>query len=1265
MTLRDALVSIRSGSDRLIGTGFIIYKDGTHVYILTCKHVHDDVIASAAKRNKEPLIDGVAKYTVVSDLAVAAEKNVDLAVLQVSLSEKENQDALGDKPVAQLADLVFNSRARLSVAAFQKLEGDTNTRQNFLYEPADLPYEVSATFFLRNAQDHPIDSGNSGSPVVLRDDEQIERAIAVVSEIDAAAFRKNEDGRLIKAIRIRELSTVWSEAQWPAGFGIFQQEGVIDGSLEIEESLVGEIEDFREPMSVKLLIGASAPRSTLSLSNEVATIQDILSKLLLNTRTQSQFDIQVYELAEDGQHIQRLISNRNYGTAAEPLPTDYGDFDIVLLLLWHNLGEDDVIAQIYKQVRSEFSADNPSKQVFVLLKDSKPSLESDEGEKIEPERRNTRNFYNEFEREANHFTRFHPKHFEDAFEMHLRDYMRLAVRYHRTHQGIQRRLENKVDGDATTSAGVAQTVVPNPYKGLAQYRQSDAQYFFGRIDEVDSLVDTLANPDLGLLAVIGASGSGKSSVVRAGLLHRLTLGAIQGSRDWIIVEIKIDGDEDNQLDILAEDLLKTIPEADAGEDKVRLRDIKKWLQSVDGIHELKTVVLKNSPPGTRLLFFIDQFEEIFTLIQEESPREDFIKFIADAAKVNDVQFVLTVRSDFYHRCIEYPQLKDLFKDGTIPLIAPYRDALLGIITRPAIYHGFAFEDASLPRIILEDAGAASSTLPLVSYMLFELTQRAIEAQRNLLSMEDYQALGRVAGILEKAADDALEPFVNEPEFDERFNAVFRNLVTVNDAGTATKKPALWKNIPQTEHPIVEALVQKRLLQSDDPYAESEKSGERVVEISHEALLLNWDRLRTWINETQSDLLMLRRVESSAAEWQEAREQLKTNSRMDRLRVDRQHLWSHERLMEVHEALKNLGITVSSLPQQVQDFLRDEAERLVEELRVESVDHIRRAEIGDRLAAIGDHRPGIGLDSDGVPDFTWCKVPPGTVELRIGDAKNWKDRPIVKKTIEKPFYIAKYIVTLEQFLAFIGGFGDKLSKTYKDEDETLELWCNFEDGPSTLKTNDQGQTEPVAYVLNKWWAHKPRFEPNQLNYPAQYISWYQAMAYANWLTARYHQTKRMDVSQRIRIPTEWEWQQAASGGLTERTYPWGNTWDAGRASNQLGRNRLVAVGMYPHGQAPTGASDMSGNVYEWCLNSFDELDNINETAFAKRTTRGGAYFTFPKEEDAVKEALSVYGRLADKPDGTNARGDTIVAAIRLVCDEPPQSANVEINEVLFG
>lgn len=207
----------------------------------------------------------------------------------------------------------------------------------------------------------------------------------------------------------------------------------------------------------------------------------------------------------------------------------------------------------------------------------------------------------------------------------------------------------------------------------------------------------------------------------------------------------------------------------------------------------------------------------------------------------------------------------------------------------------------------------------------------------------------------------------------------------------------------------------------------------------------------------------------------------------------------------------------------------------------------------------DNRPGIGLDANGLPDIDWVEIPAG--EFIFSEKGE-----LGKQTLYLPSYqMSRYPVTNAQFRAFeqAGGY------------ETDEWW--------------EGLRKPDS-APNHW--------KTESNRPAERVSWYDAVAYCRWLSVQ--------TGKAVRLPTEQEWEKAARG-TDGREYPWGNEFkpECCNAENKLGETS--AVGIYPNGQSPDGLLDMSGNVWEWCLNRYDKPAVIEpDLSGTLRVLRGGSW-----------------------------------------------------------
>ena len=209
-------------------------------------------------------------------------------------------------------------------------------------------------------------------------------------------------------------------------------------------------------------------------------------------------------------------------------------------------------------------------------------------------------------------------------------------------------------------------------------------------------------------------------------------------------------------------------------------------------------------------------------------------------------------------------------------------------------------------------------------------------------------------------------------------------------------------------------------------------------------------------------------------------------------------------------------------------------------------------------------------SDGLPAIDWVAIPGGTITLE-------KSRGSFRV---EPFDMARYPVTWTQYRAFI-------------EDSR-------------------------GYADSAWWQDlRHEEQPGEQyrrfgNCPADHVSWYDAMAFCRWLTARLRERGLLSDVKVIRLPTEWEWQQAATEGKSENIYPWGPDWDDVKANTaESGLSRTTAVGMYPASTWDGGPLDMAGNVWEWCLNKRDKPKMTQpDKSEDWRVVRGGSWYFVP-------------------------------------------------------
>jgi formylglycine-generating enzyme required for sulfatase activity len=666
----------------------------------------------------------------------------------------------------------------------------------------------------------------------------------------------------------------------------------------------------------------------------------------------------------------------------------------------------------------------------------------------------------------------------------------------------------------------------SPFPGLRHFTPDDAAIFFGRHQESTELLARVQRQRF--VAVVGASGSGKSSLVAAGVLPRLH--EIPGGQHWQWVRLTPGDPGDDPFVALAVKLAPTLERHG-----LNGRTIAARLRASGNLAALVELFLAGQPTAAELLLFIDQFEELFTLTAP-AHRRRFIAMLARAAQSPRLRLVLTLRADFYHRCVDSPDLATLLRAGSFPLAAPDLPALLEMITGPAAVAGLTFQDGLAGRI-LRDTGSDPGSLALLAFALAELY--AACQPGTMLTRVAYDGFGGVQGAIARRAETTYGALTEAAQ--GALGEVFKELVEVDpERGIPTRKRAPLAHFAGTPaaRQLIDRFVEARLLVCDDPALR-----DAVVEVAHEALLTSWGQLHAWILERFDDLRLLRQVQREAEEW-------------ERRGYPEAHLWRHERLQPVYEMCQRLQPTLSTT---VQAFIRPEAERLLEEIDNAATSHQRRASIGDRLADIGDPRPGVGLNSDGVPEFVWLPVSGGKIALE-SDAGTFA---------VQPFAISKYPVTWAQYRSFL-----------------------------------EAQN---GYRQKRWWRGlaERQAQPGEQyrqrdNHPAENVSWYDAVAFCRWLSAR--------LGYEVRLPTEWEWQQASTSGSPAREYLWGADWNPAYANIwESGLSRTTAVGVYPQSTSPVGALDMSGNVLEWCLNEYDRPQRTSLSGTARRVVRGGSWF----------------------------------------------------------
>ena len=392
----------------------------------------------------------------------------------------------------------------------------------------------------------------------------------------------------------------------------------------------------------------------------------------------------------------------------------------------------------------------------------------------------------------------------------------------------------------------------NPYKGLRAFEEFDAADFFGRDALVNRLMERIQD-DMGrFLAVIGPSGSGKSSVIHAGLVPAVRDGAIPGSEHWFVTSM-VPGT--HPLEELEAALLRVAVNPPAS----LLTQIK---EDERGLARAVKRVLPGSE--SELLLVIDQFEEVFTLLDDEATRAHFLQSLLAISQDSHsrMRIILTMRADFYDRPLLYPHFGELVRQSTEVVLPLNPDELAQAIDGPAERVGLRLEDG-LTAAIIRDIGEQPGALPLLQHALSELYERR---EGRVLTMAAYEASGRVAGALARRADELYESLDKAGERLARH--LFLRLVTPGDGAEDTRRRVLQSELymggdeDEKLSAIIDLFGKYRLLTFDrDPATRAP-----TVEVAHEALIRRWPRLKEWIEANRDDLRIYQRVAHATREW---------------------------------------------------------------------------------------------------------------------------------------------------------------------------------------------------------------------------------------------------------------------------------------------------------------------------------------------------------------------------------------------------------------
>lgn len=424
----------------------------------------------------------------------------------------------------------------------------------------------------------------------------------------------------------------------------------------------------------------------------------------------------------------------------------------------------------------------------------------------------------------------------------------------------------------------------SPYKGLEAFKSRDKELFFGRDNFITTLVNELEQTNLILL--LGASGSGKSSVVKAGLIPWL-----ERTHGNEFINLNFTPDADPFVSFHAK-LLGNYSQKEA--------EIAREINS-----ETLVKVANNLKQADEFWFiFIDQFEELFTT-SDQNKRREFINGLMklSQAKLSNLKIMATIRADFFERLSEFPQLVEATQKHRPMIVEMQSNELRLAIEQPAAHHGIIFEAGLVDKIISEVQGQAGC-LPLLQYTLNLIWQDEVKTgsiHDRVLNLSTYEKLGGVRGALQQHVDSIYKNF--SPSEKQATQRIFLKLVGIGENAESgiewkpVRRRAMLSEFRDDERDVLLKLVNDNLLVSNADLSKTDsKKGffgfpksvksNSTVEIAHEILLTCWDKLKNWIEKNRQGIAIRNRLYEDVKRWQD--------------RKPEDELWSGSKLEQVLE-----------------------------------------------------------------------------------------------------------------------------------------------------------------------------------------------------------------------------------------------------------------------------------------------------------------------------------------------------------------------------
>ncbi|NES64236.1 MAG: ATP-binding protein [Okeania sp. SIO2D1] len=456
-----------------------------------------------------------------------------------------------------------------------------------------------------------------------------------------------------------------------------------------------------------------------------------------------------------------------------------------------------------------------------------------------------------------------------------------------------------------------QLIKDSPYQGLKRFNFQDREYFFGRDALINKLFAAVNKSSFTL--VLGASGSGKSSLVRAGVIPKLKTSLnLNKFYDFIFTP------NDDPFESLYRCLLSE-------EKDYKFSKLEAKISLISQADTLPEVISKLKKEDEKWLIFVDQFEELFTSCHDLEKRNNFIKNLVRVANSQDsyVKIILAMRADFLEQLSSYPELGIIVNQNNLHLLTDmHPDELKQAIELPAFKNGVVFEEGLVEQIIKEVEGQ-KGYLPLLQYTLDLLWQSECQTigsdgrpniEDRILNKANYAALEGVRGALQKRINDIYQN-LNQDE-QSATKQIFVKLVNIIDTNSVSKTVSRRANrsefVGELVNNTLSTFIDENLLVSSAEDLTPEKlklsdskssKQSATVEIAHEILLSSWDRLKNWIEEEKEAILLKNWLASETNRWQKICSENESKGMAELLKGSRL-----EQVIELRkkDAFKNVG-----------------------------------------------------------------------------------------------------------------------------------------------------------------------------------------------------------------------------------------------------------------------------------------------------------------------------------------------------------------------